>query len=333
MAFIYGQCTRAPKSPTAYLINQFFDTAEPNEFQVPPVPPLPSSYAPMLPISANLADADSFRRDLPPLPNHPRAQLGSQSSWLTSSNGSHTTITSWLYPTTHYDDTIPTASTPDFQTALATAIMHPTIPALVDAQISLILSVTLTSPLLVLNILRFLVYLTFMDQANPSKPSRLKVCLRTNGHRSGDVWLSKGDTIDGKGKLGHYSELALAQTVVVPGGATTTTNHDSAGADVLLNTTYRCYQEQMLRSIESALREQLKHLDEKYGTLKDVKERNKAKNHNKIETGVINLEGESKVALTFGQINDSEPPGAHAHVALVPVFDHRQRQLEVWSIT
>ncbi|KAF8804340.1 hypothetical protein BYT27DRAFT_7259320 [Phlegmacium glaucopus] len=76
---------------------------KPNEFQVPPVPPLPSSYAPMLPISVNLADADSFRRDLPPLPNHPRAQLGSQSSWLTSSSGSHTTITSWSYPTTHYE--------------------------------------------------------------------------------------------------------------------------------------------------------------------------------------------------------------------------------------
>ena len=33
-----------------------------------------------------------------------------------------------------------------------------------------------------------------------------------------------------------------------------------------------------------------------------------------IETGVINLEGESKVALVFGQMN--EPPGARARVAL-----------------
>ena len=32
------------------------------------------------------------------------------------------------------------------------------------------------------------------------------------------------------------------------------------------------------------------------------------------ETGVINLEGESKVALVFGQMN--EPPGARARVAL-----------------
>ncbi|KAJ3967515.1 P-loop containing nucleoside triphosphate hydrolase protein [Lentinula raphanica] len=36
--------------------------------------------------------------------------------------------------------------------------------------------------------------------------------------------------------------------------------------------------------------------------------------HEMIETGVINLEGDSKVALVFGQMN--EPPGAHACVAL-----------------
>jgi len=137
------------------------------------------------------------------------------------------------------------------------------------------------------------------------------------GRRSGDVWLSKGDAVDGKGKFGRaitllsakpklsvlppedcdeagmpplpfqnddsqpinvygtpHSELsaqfgrlrtdsknsshnsggdesvafatrimiaqrhysALAQTVVVPSGATATTNHDLAGANVLLNT-------------------------------------------------------------------------------------------------
>src|ERR1700743_1716564 len=36
--------------------------------------------------------------------------------------------------------------------------------------------------------------------------------------------------------------------------------------------------------------------------------------HEMIETGVINLEGDSKVALVFGQMND--PPGARARVAL-----------------
>src|SRR3546814_13656490 len=36
--------------------------------------------------------------------------------------------------------------------------------------------------------------------------------------------------------------------------------------------------------------------------------------HEMIESGVINLEGDSKVALVFGQMN--EPPGARARVAL-----------------
>jgi F-type H+-transporting ATPase subunit beta len=36
--------------------------------------------------------------------------------------------------------------------------------------------------------------------------------------------------------------------------------------------------------------------------------------HEMIETGVIKLDGESKVALVFGQMN--EPPGARARVAL-----------------
>lgn len=35
------------------------------------------------------------------------------------------------------------------------------------------------------------------------------------------------------------------------------------------------------------------------------------------ETSVINLDGESKVALVFGQMN--EPPGARARVALTGV--------------
>ena len=41
------------------------------------------------------------------------------------------------------------------------------------------------------------------------------------------------------------------------------------------------------------------------------------------ETGVIQLDGESKVALVFGQMN--EPPGARARVALTgrKFFLHR----------
>lgn len=52
-------------------------------------------------------------------------------------------------------------------------------------------------------------------------------------------------------------------------------------------------------------------------TLLGVGERTREGNdlyHEMIETGVINLEGDSKVALVFGQMN--EPPGARARVAL-----------------
>jgi F0F1-type ATP synthase beta subunit len=38
------------------------------------------------------------------------------------------------------------------------------------------------------------------------------------------------------------------------------------------------------------------------------------------ETSVIQLDGESKVALVFGQMN--EPPGARARVALTGVSTH-----------
>ena len=113
----------------------WFGSTEPNEFQVPPVPPLPSPFGPISPTSAGLADEDPFRRDLPPLPTHPRTRLGSQSSWLTSSNGSQTTITSWSYPTTHYEGTIPNVSTPDLQTALTSTEARPITPALADAQV------------------------------------------------------------------------------------------------------------------------------------------------------------------------------------------------------
>ncbi|KAE8208424.1 hypothetical protein CF327_g7106 [Tilletia walkeri] len=54
-----------------------------------------------------------------------------------------------------------------------------------------------------------------------------------------------------------------------------------------------------------------------YSVFTGVGERTREGNdlyHEMIETGVINLEGESKVALVFGQMN--EPPGARARVAL-----------------
>lgn len=54
-----------------------------------------------------------------------------------------------------------------------------------------------------------------------------------------------------------------------------------------------------------------------FNILSGVGERTREGNdlyHEMIETGVINLEGDSKVALVFGQMN--EPPGARARVAL-----------------
>ncbi|KAJ1681772.1 hypothetical protein LUZ63_023008 [Rhynchospora breviuscula] len=54
-----------------------------------------------------------------------------------------------------------------------------------------------------------------------------------------------------------------------------------------------------------------------YSVFTGVGERTREGNdlyHEMIETGVINLEGDSKVALVFGQMN--EPPGARARVAL-----------------
>ena len=297
----------------------WFGSTEPNEFQVPPVPPLPSSFGPTSPTSAGLADQDPFRRDLPPLPNHQRTRLGSQSSWLTSSNGSHTTVTTWSYPTTQYENTAPNVSTPDLQTV--SAVTRPITPALAEAQVlggygyapggheaekglvalatpsgtidislysvlgwsimiwlplvsfGLIffykiviadmrvsqgfafpyffflsqntlpstvvqvfftLSVTLSSPLLVFNVLcgsPLPIPTGLFDirgPANPSldllpgslpphkwsheyKRSTSASVTVVEGRRSGDVWISKGDAVDGKGKLGRAVTLLAAK--------------------------------------------------------------------------------------------------------------------------
>ena len=109
----------------------WFSSSAPHDDNVPPVPPLPSSYSPSSPTAETLSDPDPFRRDIPsPLPNHPRERLGSQTSWLTSTNRSRTTLSAWSYPT-HYEGTIRNASTPD----LSTALNSPTTPALANAQV------------------------------------------------------------------------------------------------------------------------------------------------------------------------------------------------------
>ncbi|KAF7332419.1 hypothetical protein MKEN_00123800 [Mycena kentingensis (nom. inval.)] len=256
----------------------------------PPVPPLPSAYGPLSPSAQDLNDPDPFRRE------EPRARLGSQTSWLTSTNGSQAPpMSAWSYPTSL------NASVPNVNAALLqshTAVSRPTTPALADAKvlggygfapgspdaekhlaglavmpgatidvtlsralgwlifiwvptvmslpfliisqqnahttpvfasIFLTLSITLSSPILALNVLlrapfpiphgifdnrSDLPANTVRDPAPagsvPSykwsheyKRSTSASVTVVEGRRSGDVWLAKGDAVDGKGKIGR----------------------------------------------------------------------------------------------------------------------------------
>jgi len=117
----------------------WFSSSTPHDANIPPVPPLPSPYGPLSPTAEDLSDPDPFRRDIPtPLPDHPRQRLGSQTSWLTSTNGSEVTLSAWSYPTTHRDGTVRNASIPDLNTELLpsrTAVSRPVTPAMANAQV------------------------------------------------------------------------------------------------------------------------------------------------------------------------------------------------------
>lgn len=273
---------------------------------IPPVPPLPSPYA--TGGGDCLGDPDPFRRDVPtPVYDnyHCRQRLDSQTSWLTSSNGSQTNISAWSYPTTPNEGSIRNLSTPDLHTPLTMAGSRSTTPALADAQvlggygyapgstqaerglkaipassssvtevttgrilgwlvaiwlpfglgfpylgvllqqtppttivsILLVLSVTLSSPILALNIifhyhLPIPVSLFESQDTLPAElvrgPSRMstlaghrhsyeyKRSMSTSptiveGRRSGDVWISKGDAVDGKNKFGRAIEMLSAR--------------------------------------------------------------------------------------------------------------------------
>jgi hypothetical protein len=76
----------------------WFGSNTPGDVQVPPVPPLPSPYGPPALTPDGLPDLDPFRREVPKNYKDMKARLGSQSSWLTSSDGSHTTFTTWSFP-------------------------------------------------------------------------------------------------------------------------------------------------------------------------------------------------------------------------------------------
>ncbi|KAK7049701.1 hypothetical protein VNI00_005732 [Paramarasmius palmivorus] len=269
----------------------WFGPASQEQF-VPPVPPLPSPYGPVSPTSASLAEADPFRRTPSPLPGpeHPRQRFGSQTSWLTSSAGSHGTISAWSFPaSSHHEGSIRNASSPNLQTELlpSTAVSRPSTPAMANAQVLggygytpskdsesgiaafaapsgtaldisiyraigwfitiwvpldnaastlisvlLTLSVTISSPILALNIVcRSPLPIPYgLFDVHADVPSNLvrgpsptgtatlkgsheyKRSTSTNvtvveGRRSGDVWLSKGDAKDGRSKMSRAMSM------------------------------------------------------------------------------------------------------------------------------
>lgn len=112
----------------------WFGSSMPHDENIPPVPPLPLPYAqrPATPTTPqDLDDLDPFRRDAPALP---RPRLGSQTSWLTSTNGSHSTLSAWSYPTSQHEGSIRNVSTTDLRTPL-TAASRPVTPQLADARV------------------------------------------------------------------------------------------------------------------------------------------------------------------------------------------------------
>ncbi|KAI6046837.1 hypothetical protein EDC04DRAFT_2627739 [Pisolithus marmoratus] len=222
-------------------------------------------------------DPDPFRRDVPSRP-----RLGSQSSWLTSSAGTHPTVSAWSFPTAHNVESVvdiragllphaAPASRPATPAALSTAqvlggygytgdsekgiaslaakgsgvdisysryafwLLSIWIPTgLSFLTLSRFLSqvscpssqVTLSSPLLAANILLrspipiptglFDVHGKPPPAAvlrAPSPADTLATYTRdykrsgsvtiVEGRRSGDVWISQGDAVDGKGKVGR----------------------------------------------------------------------------------------------------------------------------------
>ncbi|KAJ4496843.1 hypothetical protein C8R41DRAFT_909392 [Lentinula lateritia] len=117
----------------------WFGTSTPQVNAIPPVPPLPSPHGPLSPTSESLSEPDPFRRIPSPLPHHPRERfLGSQNSWLSSSNGSHTTLSAWSYPATQAES-VHNASSPNLHTTLLPSSgaisSRPVTPALSNAQV------------------------------------------------------------------------------------------------------------------------------------------------------------------------------------------------------
>jgi hypothetical protein len=108
-----------------------------NEVNVPPVPPLPAPYSQPSPTAESLSDPDPFHRAAPsPAYESQRPRFGSQTSWLTSTDGSQPTVSAWSFPTT-YAASAYNASSPNVNTELlpSTAVSRPQTPALADARV------------------------------------------------------------------------------------------------------------------------------------------------------------------------------------------------------
>ncbi|KAF8214014.1 hypothetical protein K438DRAFT_2009124 [Mycena galopus ATCC 62051] len=105
----------------------------------PPVPPLPTPYGPLSPTAQSLGDPDPFHRETPDV----RQRLDSQTSWLTSTNGSQkTTLSAWSYPTTHRPEEHEgshNGSTNNLNVELLpsshTAVTRPVTPAMANAKV------------------------------------------------------------------------------------------------------------------------------------------------------------------------------------------------------
>ncbi|KAL1721722.1 hypothetical protein EV715DRAFT_248647 [Schizophyllum commune] len=135
--------------PSVPAKNSFWFGNPSGDLEVPPVPPLPVHYGPFSPSAVDLRDEDPFRRTcpspLPDIPDHPINPLGSQTSWLTSTNGSHTTMSAWSFPTTvggrapgsSTSSATSTASAPQLNAQLLPSSVptRPTTPALSNAQV------------------------------------------------------------------------------------------------------------------------------------------------------------------------------------------------------
>lgn len=116
----------------------WFNNTTPHDPSIPPVPPLPAPYGPLSPTSESLSDPDPFRRMPSPLPDHTqRPRFGSQTSWLTSTNGSQVTLSAWSYPTGPGEGSMYNASSPNLHSELlpSTAVDRPITPALSSAQV------------------------------------------------------------------------------------------------------------------------------------------------------------------------------------------------------